>query len=721
MGNLDLGVSVGVTGEEQAEAALRSMGAAVEDVGKRARAAVSPWEKETEQLNTAMQESILRLTAQRDLLKDPAYQQSAAHAASLRDEIKKMTGATVEHEEKERGIFSNMRTRREAMVMAHEAMMGQYKNLMGSAMVFAEYADLSIMHTAAAMINPYTIAAAAVAGVTVAMMHFNEEAAENYHKLGLVGMETGATAEQMIAFEHAAIGTNVTSREMATALSHFTLNLSKHREELERVGITAKDPIQAFEQLMDVARSIQDPIQRDQILHEALGESYRKLVPLVMQGGDALREAIDKMKVPDDVKEDWEEMNALQIANAKAWDEIKHHASGTMSGVGRMWAEYKAGFMDRAAQEGIGRALLNVVNPFDDALMARGREVGRRLAEEVKKGAASGASIIPEDVRKMVEEAHRAASKTSMAKELAAENAQYNERRATFVRYNQSTEELEEAHQKALADIRERWNKKGKKDHSAEDAIREEEARGKTARAYAERIYAEEAQRREKSAKEYREYEDDEAKSHSKRMIKQYHDDMALEKRNLEVERKLKEYYWDLEREAEEHNAKMVEGAWQSTASSAASAFSSAFQEIGKKHGDLMGVLEDQFTEMLNKMASDLAANAFVFGLLSLVAPEGAAFSFASGAGGLTGALLGQRATGGSVMPGGSYIVGERQAETFRATVPGQITNHTTNHTYGAVTVNVSGGGSSVDANAIAQAVVRAQSIQSRKRAGGSF
>lgn len=60
---------------------------------------------------------------------------------------------------------------------------------------------------------------------------------------------------------------------------------------LSTLGITARDPKEAFFQLADAVQRIQDPSQRAALLNQVLGKSYGELVPLLSEGGDALRES----------------------------------------------------------------------------------------------------------------------------------------------------------------------------------------------------------------------------------------------------------------------------------------------------------------------------------------------------------------------------------------------------------------------------------------------
>lgn len=60
-------------------------------------------------------------------------------------------------------------------------------------------------------------------------------------------------------------------------------------ESLAELGVTARDPKEAFLQLADGVERIADPVRRATLLNSVLGKSYQELLPLLSQGGDELR------------------------------------------------------------------------------------------------------------------------------------------------------------------------------------------------------------------------------------------------------------------------------------------------------------------------------------------------------------------------------------------------------------------------------------------------
>lgn len=63
---------------------------------------------------------------------------------------------------------------------------------------------------------------------------------------------------------------------------------------LQELGISARDPKEAFLQLADAVKRIEDPNRRAALLNNVLGKSYQELLPLLQQGGDALRKSAEE-------------------------------------------------------------------------------------------------------------------------------------------------------------------------------------------------------------------------------------------------------------------------------------------------------------------------------------------------------------------------------------------------------------------------------------------
>jgi len=458
-----------------------------------AKNSATPLEREIENLNIQLGESVTKLRAQKEVLQDPGYKARQAEVAGLKSEIAKMTESTAKNSAEqvgadavEKGIFSNMRTRREALVMVHEAAMGRTKNLMGSAMVFAEYADLDIMKTVTSMITPVTVgvglASVAVVGLGVELVRLSEKAAENYHQMELLGAQSGSTAEEIIALQHAAIGTEVSTKTLADSFGKFTLRLGEHRTELAKVGVTARDPKEAFAQLMDVVAGTNDASERNRIMNLALGKSWEQLAPFILKGGDAFRQALKEMQIPDSTKKRYEEINALQEESAKNWDVIKNRASGAAAGILSNLDRIKLGFSELAKTKGLATAIGNVGIANVSYLW----QVGNKALEDEQRkqktpgNAPQGPS---EDLLKARAEWEKTFRKDSLADALKDENKRWKDELKLAKDYSDKlkaagqqsqgdVEKVERAHQMRMADIRKSFERKTPKGHTESDEKR---------------------------------------------------------------------------------------------------------------------------------------------------------------------------------------------------------------------------------------------------------
>lgn len=71
---------------------------------------------------------------------------------------------------------------------------------------------------------------------------------------------------------------------MAQAINKLTLEMGKAPEKFQKIGITAKDPLEAFKQLSDIFVSIEDPQLRAAVAAEALGKGWTAAAPALAEG-----------------------------------------------------------------------------------------------------------------------------------------------------------------------------------------------------------------------------------------------------------------------------------------------------------------------------------------------------------------------------------------------------------------------------------------------------
>jgi len=159
----------------------------------------------------------------------------------------------------------------------------------------------------------------------------------------------------------------------------------------------------------------------------------------------------------------------------------------------------------------------------------------------------------------------------------------------------------------------------------------------------------------------------------------------ARDKENQDLIRESKDIekqITDFDRKEAERRSKIWEDEWQrrsdlarNYADTLSSTMASAYTDIWVNGRDVFASLYDAFSEMITKMAIEMAAKATIFGALSLIPGMGGASGLLGGAGSF---IFGARATGGVTLPGVRYRVNEDGyngggGEMFRSSSAGTI------------------------------------------------
>lgn len=128
-------------------------------------------------------------------------------------------------------------------------------------------------------------------GAFTAWIKGSIDAADNLNDLR---KSTSLTVEQLAGLQFASRQSGGELQGTADAINKLSLNMGKHAEKFAAIGVTAKDPIEAFKQLSDIFVSIEDPQQRAAFAAEALGKSWASAAPLLSEGSANIQEMIDK-------------------------------------------------------------------------------------------------------------------------------------------------------------------------------------------------------------------------------------------------------------------------------------------------------------------------------------------------------------------------------------------------------------------------------------------
>ena len=104
---------------------------------------------------------------------------------------------------------------------------------------------------------------------------------------------TGIAGTTLFGLQYAAKMSGTTLENTANAINKLSVSIGTNVAKYEALGISAKDPVEAFKQLADVFKATEDPQQRAAFAAEALGKSWQSVAGLLSEGADGIQELID--------------------------------------------------------------------------------------------------------------------------------------------------------------------------------------------------------------------------------------------------------------------------------------------------------------------------------------------------------------------------------------------------------------------------------------------
>jgi hypothetical protein len=117
---------------------------------------------------------------------------------------------------------------------------------------------------------------------------FGKSVIDNLDKINDLSKTTGLAVNTLSGLDLAARQSGANLDSVAASVSKLAVNMGKDSEKFRKLGIDAKDPLEAFKQLSDIFVSIKDPQQRAAVAAEALGKSWQETAPLLSEGGEAI-------------------------------------------------------------------------------------------------------------------------------------------------------------------------------------------------------------------------------------------------------------------------------------------------------------------------------------------------------------------------------------------------------------------------------------------------
>lgn len=121
---------------------------------------------------------------------------------------------------------------------------------------------------------------------------FTKSGIDTLDMLGDLSDRTGVAASNLAGLRQVALLSDTSLESLGKGVNKLSVFLAQNGEAAKKLGITAKDPLEAYIQLADVISSIEDVQTRNALANKFLGKSYEELLPSLLQGGDALREQI---------------------------------------------------------------------------------------------------------------------------------------------------------------------------------------------------------------------------------------------------------------------------------------------------------------------------------------------------------------------------------------------------------------------------------------------
>ncbi len=135
-----------------------------------------------------------------------------------------------------------------------------------------------------------TIAVLGVGSLSLgAFAGFLRQTIDGADALNDLATRVGTSVESLASLELAAKLSDTSLENLGASLGKLSVFMANNADEAVRLGVTARDPVQAFAQFADAVAKVEDPVQRNALAMRVLGKSYQEVMPLLAQGGNSLR------------------------------------------------------------------------------------------------------------------------------------------------------------------------------------------------------------------------------------------------------------------------------------------------------------------------------------------------------------------------------------------------------------------------------------------------
>lgn len=192
--------------------------------------------------------------------------------------------------------------------------------------------------------GPAVAAGAAVAALGVGFASIVSKSIDMADNMNDLSLRLGVSTERLSVLSLYAEQSGTDIDTLASAMGKLGVKLSDGDKQLQSYGITATSVDEALFQLSDKIAGTTDPMLRLKMATDAFGKSGQQMLPLLVQGGDALRSMASEAPI-------------VSTEMAKMADEFNDKMAGIkgrLIGVGLGIAENVLPFLDKWA-EGLGR------------------------------------------------------------------------------------------------------------------------------------------------------------------------------------------------------------------------------------------------------------------------------------------------------------------------------------------------------------------------------
>lgn len=138
-----------------------------------------------------------------------------------------------------------------------------------------------------------TVTAGLSVGMFVAMVKESIDAADGLNDLS---KSTRIAVADLAGLRFASSTAGGDLDSVADSINKLSVNIGKNAEKFAKLGVTAKDPLEAYKQFADVYKSISDPQLQASLAAEAVGKSWAGSAPLLAEGGKRIGELVEKGK-----------------------------------------------------------------------------------------------------------------------------------------------------------------------------------------------------------------------------------------------------------------------------------------------------------------------------------------------------------------------------------------------------------------------------------------